>query len=98
MMATRKILSVLTVLLLVSSGLALSAFAGEPLPAADTEGAETVEGLKITFPETTPSDEETDDNPLVNMLRTAAEPSSAATPATGRRQISFSSTTTRRPT
>jgi hypothetical protein len=65
MMATRKILSVLTVLLLVTSGLALSAFAGGPLPAAETEGAETVEGFKITFPESTPSE---DENPYYNMI------------------------------
>ncbi|UCC92612.1 MAG: tandem-95 repeat protein [Thermoplasmata archaeon] len=64
-MATRKILSVLTVLLLVTSGLALTAFAGGPLPAAETEGAEIVDGFTITFPENAPSE---DENILINQM------------------------------
>jgi hypothetical protein len=71
MMATRKILSVLTVLLLVTSGLALSAFAVGPLPAADTEEAYTIDAGMYNIPEELPSDDETaifDENWPINMM------------------------------
>jgi hypothetical protein len=69
-MATRKILSVLTVLLLVTSGLALSAFAGGPQPTAETEDAPSVEEDVITIPIDVPSvdDQEiADDIYAINM-------------------------------
>ena len=60
MMATRKILSVLTVLLLITSGMALTAFASGPLPDADTEGATEVGEDVFVIPEpSTPEDEGT---------------------------------------
>lgn len=71
MMATRKILSVLTVLLLVTSGLALTTFAGAPLPGAETEGADTVEDDVLIIPASSPSDDEAavfDNNYPINMM------------------------------
>ncbi|MCK5253833.1 MAG: hypothetical protein KAQ96_12825, partial [Thermoplasmata archaeon] len=71
MMATRKILSVLTVLLLVTSGLALTTFAGTPLPDAETEGADTVEDDVLEIPASSPSDDETaifDNKYPINMM------------------------------
>ncbi|NIS22418.1 MAG: hypothetical protein GWN89_21420, partial [Thermoplasmata archaeon] len=68
-MATRKILSVLTVLLLVSSGLALTAFAGEPLPDADTEQTTTIVSDVISIPEVLPdADGPSNDAFAINMV------------------------------
>jgi hypothetical protein len=64
MMATRKILSVLTVFLLMTSGVALTAFAGEPLPEADTEGAEAVDEDVFVIPE--PSTPEGDEGTVID--------------------------------
>ncbi len=57
MMATRKILSVLTVLLLTTSGFALAAFAEEPLPAADLDDVISIDAGEYTIPEALPSDD-----------------------------------------
>jgi len=71
MMATRKILSVLTVLLLVTSGLGLSAIAMGPLPAADSDDAITIDAGEFIIPEALPSDDASavfDENWPINMM------------------------------
>ncbi|TRO46693.1 hypothetical protein E2P47_05660, partial [Candidatus Bathyarchaeota archaeon] len=67
-MATRKLMSVLTVFLLMTSGLALTSFASAPLPEADTDGADTVDDVFVIPETSTPEVEDVTKSPYVNQI------------------------------